>query len=97
MSVKRPLNSQQPQMGLFFEEVTNSVCFLIENRDHVPLFHLTFTQRATVSYCGGCKKGGPGRCLRIESLFFEIPINFVLRSDLTDFILNILGMTWVLE
>lgn len=64
-------------MGLFSEEVTDSVCFLIENRDYVPLFHLTVTQCATVSCCGGCKKGGPGRWLRIESLFFEIPINFL--------------------
>lgn len=41
----------------FFEAITNSVCLLIENRDYVPLFHLTFTWYIWVLCCGWCKRG----------------------------------------
>lgn len=38
-----PLNNRQPQMDFFLERISSSVCFLIETRDYVPSFHLTFT------------------------------------------------------
>lgn len=38
--------------GFFLAEIANSVCFLIENRDDVPSFHLTLTQCASVPCCG---------------------------------------------
>lgn len=40
-----PLNNRQPQMDFFLERISSSVCFLIETRDYVPSFHLTFTLR----------------------------------------------------
>lgn len=51
-----PLNNQHPKMDFFLKEISSSVCFVIENSDYVPLFHLAFPQCASVPCYGLCEK-----------------------------------------